>query len=222
MGDGATATKMGSFKFGPLILPRVAVMAQAKSNLISMGDLDLAGCNTVFADGKCSIYLHGKLLFTGVKQNGVYMLDTSALFGTAMVATVPNTTTLVAKNSLVELHQRFGHISTPKLHEMLVHPDTMGLIIPDFKPNTKVECVACSIGKAQHLPVYKVTQVSTPLFLTKWFVDVHHVPKLKNADGLVPILRFPRYIIQIVDDATRLGIAGYGLRRSTGEIGELY
>lgn len=206
-GENSTATKMGTFKFGPLTIEKVAVIPNARCNLISLSDLRKLGCILICKEDKFSISLHGKCIFTGSEQCGVLVFDTipglkPAEFGYLVKSFIDPQT------QLREYHHRFAHIGTAKLHQLMSETSLRGIPKPLFRPTDKIDCLSCSIGGSKHKNVYDIPQVSTALFLEKWYVDVHHIPTLRNSEGLlVPVVRNFRYVLQIVDDATRYGIA---------------
>lgn len=199
----ATASGRGSIKVnfsvdGKIIthhLSNVLHVPNASNCLLSGTRFDDAGGEFIGGKGKCILKdKSGKIVGTGIKTGGLYLLDARAqLLGQERTnySNAPN------KLSWDQWHRRFGHISIKALERLDAEGLVHGLEI-DQSTIPSINCEACIQAKQAHKPFPKEAEHRSETPGERIMSDVWG-PAPTESIGK------SKYYISFIDDCTRFG-----------------
>jgi hypothetical protein len=112
---------------GKLLLNYTFYSPSMRRNLVSVSQLESVGYDILFGKGRVKTLLNGKLVHTGVHQDGLYFPDdlledgnTDCLVGEEDTYTIRNTIDRNACSESYLWHLRLGHISKTELRGLLI------------------------------------------------------------------------------------------------------
>ena len=148
---------------GKLLLKDTLYSPSMRRNLISVSQLESIGYDILFGKGRVKILLNGKLVHTGVHNDGLYFLDdileddtTDCLVGEDnSIVRNSNDTNTCSESYL--WHLRLGHISKNRIKRLI----NSGIL--NFKWEDFGTCEACIMGKMTRAPFPKAERSIEPL-----------------------------------------------------------
>lgn len=172
--------KDGSIK----LLRNVRHVSNLKRNLISLGMLDSIGCTYGGSGGTIEVKKDSKIVLTGVKINGLYVIQDVQMVQSALVVTGKGMT------DSDFWHKRLSHISAKCLQILAKHG-----ILPQGTGDDLSFCEQCVMGKARRQSFSKSQKT------TKGILDYVHSdlwgPAPSNASSN------SRYFLTFTDDYSR-------------------
>jgi hypothetical protein len=157
--------------------------------LISIGQLDDAGCTALFGHGTCALKGPDQKFITQVKKTkGLYHAATKALTQPALRMNMA-----AHKMSLAEAHHVLGHISYKAVKHAIRSGQVSGIQINN---NAKAFCNACTKAKPQNKPFPDYTKNCV-----RNFGDCIHTDLWGPAS--VESLGKARYSVDFTNDAMR-------------------
>ncbi|KNZ60939.1 hypothetical protein VP01_147g11 [Puccinia sorghi] len=111
-------------------------------NLISAGELDSKGCTLLAKNSSFTVTKEGRVAFTGKINNGLFSVKNPKSVGskTPIVANV-----LEPKESLREIHEKFGHASIARIDHLLDESISRS-------ERENFECKSCVLAKITRQP----------------------------------------------------------------------
>ena len=148
---------------GKLLLKDTLYSYSMRRNLICVSQLESIGYDILFGKGRIKILLNGKLVHTGVRNDGLYFLDdileddtTDCLVGEDnSIVRNSNDTNTCSESYLWYL--RLGHISKNIIKRLI----NSGIL--NFKWEDFGTCEACIMGKMTRAPFPKAKRSTEPL-----------------------------------------------------------
>ena len=157
IGEGRIALKQ---RRGPKLTIQVKHVPGLKFNLLSVSDIDNLGGRVLFDRGACHVMKGDKLILKGCKrasEPGIYTIVTDdhppGFERTIEEHAGRNSKSLIAivdennnpdKSSLMELHERLGHINVDQIRKLVRARLITGVDIDD---DSVIDCASCLKGK---------------------------------------------------------------------------
>ena len=136
------------------VINEVRHVPDLKRNLISLGILDQMGCTIKIESGVMKIIKGSMVIKKGTKNNGLYVLQRTAIIGEVSVSTSQN------MNKTLMWHMRLGHMSENGLKVL----ESQGALRGDKLCPVKF-CKVCVLGKSSR------TSFKTAVHKTKGTLD---------------------------------------------------
>ena len=166
-------------------LDNVRHIPELKRNLISLSMLDKAGCCIRLESSSLKVIKGSLILMKGVMQNGLYILQGTAITGDAGVVMKQD------QDKTLLWHFRLGHVSESGLKEL----EKQGALGSD-KISTVGFCEECILGKASR------TRFKTAVHNTKGTLDYIHSDLWGPAQ--IESLGGACYFLSMIDDFSRM------------------
>ncbi|CAJ2637857.1 unnamed protein product [Trifolium pratense] len=188
---------IGSVSTSNLSLSDVYYIPNLTMSLVSISQLCDSGYSVMFSSTHCYVQdpQSGRLIGTGHRQGGLYVLDELRVPDTAASTSISNVDLSsfrlnLSSSNFYLWHSRLGHISASRL-KYLVSTGALGkLQISDIS-----DCCGCKLAKFSALPFNKSVSVSSEPF------DLVH----SDVWGPSPVLTKggSKYYVSFIDDHTR-------------------
>jgi hypothetical protein len=185
---------VGSVVTPHLSLPNVYLIPQLKLNLASVGQIyDSSDYLVMFSGSSCCVQdlQSQKLIGTGRRENGLYILDelkvsVAAAAAAATTVDLSSFRLSLSSSSFYLWHSRLGHVSSSHLRFLASTGDLKTCDISD--------CSGCKLAKFSALPFNRSISVSSSLF------DLIH----SDVWGPSPVATKggSRYYVSFIDDHT--------------------
>ncbi|KAH9646639.1 hypothetical protein KPL70_024932 [Citrus sinensis] len=166
-------------------LSEVRHVPELKRNLISLGILDQIGCIIKMESGVMKIIRGSMVIMKGAKNNGLYVLQGTAIIGDVSVSTSMN------PNKTLMWHMRLGHMSERGM-KILERQGVLG----DDKIGPVEFCEVCVLGKSSR------TSFKTAVHKTKGTLDYIHSDLWGPAQ--TTSLGGAKYFLSLIDDYSRM------------------
>jgi hypothetical protein len=207
-------------------LSQVLYVPTFKVNLISVSRLTDRGCKVVYDSEEAVVMRDGRVIFTAVKENNLYIvrinknnnnnehvthafLSNNNKVGEEVEAEANGSDQNKQKhtymNELKKLHFRYGHASYTKLMNIITHNSVDGvsdvckdrrLLKECIGELIRSECKGCLLGKMSRLPMKGVVDHNVIRHMDLWVVDVMGPMKIETMKG-------QKYVLVIIDVFTR-------------------
>ncbi|KAL1564721.1 Integrase catalytic domain-containing protein [Salvia divinorum] len=164
-----------------MILTEVRYIPDIKRNLISLGVLELKGCQFMSQKGIMTVLKNSQLVMKAVRKNSLYYLLGKAVVGAINVA---------VNDQFNTWHRRLGHVGMRAMKGL-----TSRGVISISEWNGEHQCEDCILGKSKKLP-FKKGKHTSKAALAYAHSDLWGPAQTLSEGG-------GRYFLSIIDDYSR-------------------